>query len=334
MAEEGVLVSRELAELMREIGRKYKAHGWPTQSASQPRYYPEQSIIFVNRSGEEIPPYACMQVTGTIEEDGRTLFEVGKPNASTLVSENQLLFNGPRAVADNETGSAQQPTIVRAIKDTAETADNPGEGWTYTDGQWYLSPGGAFTYYGTSDIDDDVIVVKCPGGDSLRWFILAEDLSSTTDPEVYVWPGTMATGVTPTADTSGDPIALVNVGYCLSPSGKLARAGYYGTMANIGGRWIPISTYECLSSCTSSGGSITQPTFTDATVGVSYSFSIATSGTVTGLTISNLPAGLSASGNNITGTPTTAGHKWVRITGTSGDCTITKLAKLTVLEAA
>jgi len=168
-------------------------------------------------------------------------------------------------------------------------------------------------------------------GGRLQWFVLAEDITSTTDAEVYVWPATFYSGVTPTAVTTGEPIILTNAGYCLSPTGKLARSGYYGTMENVGGKWVPISTYECLTACTPSGGSsITQPTFTDATVGVSYSFTISTTGTVTSVACSNLPAGLSFNSGTlqITGTPTTAGHKWVTITGTSGTCTITKLSKL------
>lgn len=171
---------------------------------------------------------------------------------------------------------------------------------------------------------------------SSRWFVLAEDITSTTDAEVYVWIGKLSSGVVPVAAGGSDPVILTNVGYCLSPTGKLARAGYYGRMIFDGEKWIPISTYECLTACTPSGGSsITQPTFTDATVGVSYSFTIATTGTVTSVACSNLPAGLSFNSGTleITGTPTTAGYKWVTITGTSGDCTITKLAKLTVLEA-
>lgn len=165
------------------------------------------------------------------------------------------------------------------------------------------------------------------------WFVLGEDITSTTDAEVLVWRAKLDSGVVPVIDDSySDPVVLINVGYCLSPAGKLARAGYYGRMAPEGSKWVPTSTYECLTSCTPSGAaSITQPTFPDATVGASYSFSITASG-VTGLSATNLPDGLTFSGGSISGTPTTAGHKWITITGTSGDCTITKLAKLTVLE--
>lgn len=162
---EGVTLTPELAGILREMARLYRANGWPSMPTQQePRYFPPDSILFVNRSGEEIPPYACMQIDGTIEEDGRTLLEVVKPNATTLVSENQLLFNESRSVATNQTGVAQHPSIVRARKQTSQTEDTVGGGWNYTDGQWYLSPNGPFAYYGTTAIDVDTIVVKCPSG--------------------------------------------------------------------------------------------------------------------------------------------------------------------------
>lgn len=175
------------------------------------------------------------------------------------------------------------------------------------------------------------------GGGGDLWFILAEDIESTSDEEVYVWVGKLDTGVEPVRDDSyTDPFVLVNVGYCLSPAGKFARAGFYGRMAPDGDRWVPVATYECLTACTpASGASMETPEFTDATVDEEYTFEIVITGTITGVTVTNLPSGLSFDDETmeITGTPTTAGYKWVTVTGTSGTCTLTKLAKLTVLEA-
>jgi hypothetical protein len=174
---------------------------------------------------------------------------------------------------------------------------------------------------------------ECGGG---KWFILAEDIESTTDEEVYVWFGKLETGVAPIRDSAAvDPVLLTNVGYCLSPVGKLARAGYYGRMQRDGDKWIPTSTYGCLTSCvTAEGADLPAPEFTDATVDAEYTFTIEVTGDVTDVEVENLPAGLTFNAETltITGTPTTAGYKWVTVTGTSGTCVLTKLAKLTVLE--
>lgn len=174
---------------------------------------------------------------------------------------------------------------------------------------------------------------ECGGG---KWFILAEDIESTSDEEVYVWIGKLETGVVPVRDVAReDPVLLTNVGYCLSPAGKLARAGYYGRMERDGDKWILYATYGCLTSCVAAeGAELVQPEFTDATVDEAYAFTIDVTGEITDVECENLPDGLTFDPETlaITGTPTEAGHKWVTITGTSGTCTVTKIAKLTVLE--
>jgi hypothetical protein len=174
------------------------------------------------------------------------------------------------------------------------------------------------------------------GGTSSIWFILAEDIESTSDEEVYAWIGKRETGVVPVIDDSYvDPVVLVNVGFCLSPVGKLARAGYYGRMEPDGDKWIPTATYGCLTTCvTAEGADLPQLEFADATVDAAYTFTIDVEGDVSDVEVENLPAGLSFDAETllISGTPTTAGYKWVTVRGTSGSCTLTKLAKLTVLE--
>jgi hypothetical protein len=169
------------------------------------------------------------------------------------------------------------------------------------------------------------------------WFILAEDIESASQEEVLVWFGKLETGVVPIIDDAfEDPETLINVGFCLSPIGKFARAGYYGKMQPEGDRWVPVATYGCLSACTPAEESnLPQPEFTDATVDEEFTFTIEITGDITDVNCSNLPDGLTFDSETlqITGTPTTAGYKWVTVTGTSGGCTVTKLAKLTVLEA-
>lgn len=323
---EGVQLSRELAEVLKEMAKKYLAYGWPTQVDRQDRYFPPDSIIFVNRSGEEIPPYGCMQVTGTLESDGRTIFEVSKPDAATLVSDNQLLFNSARAVPDDENGIAQPPAIVKAIKDSAETTDDIGEGWSYTDGQWYLSPtGGSFVYYGTSDIDDDVIIVKCPsgGGAAVKYFRLQEDAATT---RLIIYAKELDDDGSLIGDHVGVydrfnwlAVARVNQDVMAIWDGSKSRWAY------VPGSCVTFNSANNQSAAITStytpGGGVPQDA-PDGTVGVSYSHTISST-QINTPTVADLPGGISSSWNSgtgvitLSGTPTTAGEYFVKITATA-----------------
>lgn len=335
---EGVTLTPELANILREMARLYRANGWPSVSTQrETRFYPPDSIIFVNRSGEEIPAYGCMQVTGSIEQDGRTIFEVTKPDAATITSENQLLFNSSRPVADDENGLAQPPTIVKALKDSAETTDDVGKGWNYTDGEWYLSPSGSFTYYGVSDIDDDVIIVKSPsGGSAISYFVLAEDAAGMP---VYAWDGLLdESSGTITADPDAtEPFELFYWQNVLR-SPKQAKAGYAGIYSrDNAGRDVFVGG-TCIDGC-QTDSTITPGTPPDGTVGTAYSHTVGVTGlSEDGISASGLPPGLAIDSETgaITGTPTTAGTYWVTLTGNSDDtppCPLTRIVRIVIAES-
>lgn len=184
-----------------------------------------------------------------------------------------------------------------------------------------------------------------PSSTDALYFVLAEDIASTSQEDVYVWISKVETSAILRDDTFEEPVKLININYVLSPVGKLARAGFAGVMisdpsgtldASDNVRYTPIATYGCLTSCvTAEGADLPTPEFTDATVDEAYTFTLDVTGEVTTIVVENLPDGLTFDDDTleITGTPTEAGSKWVTVTGTSGTCTVTKLAKMTVLEA-
>lgn len=172
-----------------------------------------------------------------------------------------------------------------------------------------------------------------------RWFVLAEDIASSDQEEVRVWFGELDGGAEITRSGGQTvPVVLVNVNFCLSPVTGFARAGYSGMMVqNPDGdsRWVISATYGCLNTCTvPSGYDIEQPTFPDATDGVSYGPETIVVTEVDVVTVEGLPDGLTFDDGTfeISGTPTESGTFWITISGDAGGCTITRLAPLTVLE--
>jgi len=61
-----------------------------------------------NDSGETIPAYGCMQITGTVDVSGRTVVKVIKPNAT----DKEYLFNSQFEIADGGSGWAFRFGVV------------------------------------------------------------------------------------------------------------------------------------------------------------------------------------------------------------------------------
>jgi hypothetical protein len=115
-----------------------------------------------NDSGEEIPAYACMQVTGTEELYEQTYLLVDKP-ADTDGTAGWFVFNGPNAIATGDEGTIQKGPVYRGFKNVGTASG--GESWQPVVGQWYIESGGSqFVAAGDDNVDDDVVRVFIPGG--------------------------------------------------------------------------------------------------------------------------------------------------------------------------
>lgn len=144
--------------------RYYRANGpWdkPARRVEE-NEYPFDEIYCRNDSGEIIPPYGCMQVTGTEESEGQNYLLVKKPADS---QEGFYLFNNHYEVEIQGQTTAQLPDVYRVIKDSSDTTTvTPGQKWKPVDGQWYLEAGGEeFIAAGDDDISDNVFKVRAVG---------------------------------------------------------------------------------------------------------------------------------------------------------------------------
>ena len=92
------------------------------------------TIAFRNDSGEEIPAFAAMRITGVAMVDDQIVVTVNKPNSSTF----ETLINGPQAVASTEIGSGYKYGIlqakVEAGRTLGETLKAKASSWELEDG--------------------------------------------------------------------------------------------------------------------------------------------------------------------------------------------------------
>lgn len=111
----------------------------PRISATDPQF---DTVSFRNDSGEEIPPFAAMRITGVAMVDDQIVVTVNKPNSSTF----ETLINGPQAVATTEIGSGYKYGILQAKVEAGRTL---GETLKAKASSWELEDGaGPFIFLG------------------------------------------------------------------------------------------------------------------------------------------------------------------------------------------
>lgn len=116
-------------------------------------------ISFVNKSGATIPPYGCIQITGTEETGGRNYLQVKQPFDYAGVM-GPFLINGDREVIADDLGTAQWGPIYRAKTDGTTLAVGTRIGPTAN--SFEVGKGCLFTCCGVDDIEEDVIrVIAC-----------------------------------------------------------------------------------------------------------------------------------------------------------------------------
>ena len=98
-----------------------------TQDAGKPstvRETPEERLLFRNDSGETIPAYGILRVTGYVEANGRNMVTVTKPTAVV----GSFIANGREPVLANEYGYGFTGPVVRVAY---HSSDSPNAGNVY-----------------------------------------------------------------------------------------------------------------------------------------------------------------------------------------------------------
>lgn len=114
---------------------------------------------FRNDSGEEIPGFACVRITGMVKVGSRNILTVGKPN--TYGSQYMHRFNGPTPVASGLYGVCYLGSQVPALYDTADGTPAFGESWGPRDATWKIKKNtGGWQIVGNSDSTAGVVLVE------------------------------------------------------------------------------------------------------------------------------------------------------------------------------
>lgn len=163
-------MSVENTQLVLDTVRYLRQAGFLPQAGMQTSPLPDTNpILFRNDSGETIPAYGCMQVTGTLDvTDSYNYIQVTKPVDETGAN-GFYLFNGPNTVADGKYGTAQQGHVVRALSDgTTVTAATQSRGPVA--GQWYIgTTANTWVVAGADDVATDIIRILF-GSNNYRGF--------------------------------------------------------------------------------------------------------------------------------------------------------------------
>jgi hypothetical protein len=160
--------SRNNAEIILETVRYLRANGFITPKGARGQRTAAATPIYVrNDSGEEIPAYACLQTTGTVEEGGQNFITVDKPvDASGAAG--AYLFNGQEPIAasgEQSYGIAHDGPLCRMLTDGATLSS--GDKCRPVVGEWYIELGGnLITIVGDDDIEPDTVrgMIGASGG--------------------------------------------------------------------------------------------------------------------------------------------------------------------------
>ena len=158
MADIGVF-KPETAMMVLEVVRYLKANGFVVEPGGRkPQFIPPDAPIYIrNDSGLVVPPFACCQVTGTVEDGGQNYLTIDQP-ADVTGEGGWYVFNGIAEVeaAADSYGIAYDGPIVRMLTDGS--AITAGERWQPMVNAWTVEPGGSlFIAAGADDIETDVM---------------------------------------------------------------------------------------------------------------------------------------------------------------------------------
>jgi hypothetical protein len=212
----GVFTPEQARELWQFYQSQKQLPAQLTKSFPQRRPIDEVSPhrVFVrNTEAETIPPFACMQITGTAVYSERTVVNVTKP--TTL--DGEYLFNSPYQIEAGAAGWAYRFGVV-VMLGTAPSEANAFyqpivDSWEIEEGS------GPFTVFGTYEITPESTTAALigrfgssgGGGGETIWFTITDVLcpesdyvAETTLVATATWYSQSCTGTPPGAEYGGE----------------------------------------------------------------------------------------------------------------------------------
>jgi len=148
----------ETARLVLETVKYLRESGFVIErpGRGQQKFRPAEAPIYVrNDTGEEIPAFGCLQVTGAVDAGGQNYITVDKPVDDTGDA-GKYLFNGIAPIEAGGYGIAHDGPLVRMLTDGSTVTC--GDMWQPDIGSFAVIPGGSmFSAVGEDDIETDVM---------------------------------------------------------------------------------------------------------------------------------------------------------------------------------
>ena len=188
----------ETAKVIFEVVKYLRNSGFVVpRPGREDQFVPPDAPIYVrNDTGEEIPPFACLQTDGTVEDTGQNYVKVVKPR-DTSGEQGWYLFNGIAPIEIGGYGIAYDGPQARML--TNGTTITNGERWAPIVNDFTIEQDdfGPFIAIGPDDIEND----------AMRGFIDSSGGSGTTVIEYTITSLTTAVS----GPYTGLKIATVNV---------------------------------------------------------------------------------------------------------------------------
>lgn len=180
---------RTIVEVVRYLKQSGFVIGPPSMGG---REVPQSTPIFVrNDSAETMPPFACMQVTGTVENGGQNYITANKP-VDTDGTAGGYLFNGFAEIEAGGFGIANDGPVVRTL---VTGSPSSGDALVPVVSSWSVAIGdGPLVAIGDDDIASGVVRAFAStggggGGVTVYGFTLSNDgFLSTGSAQASIYP--------------------------------------------------------------------------------------------------------------------------------------------------
>ena len=184
MAPRGGYTSPENMRTILDVVKYLKASGFVIPAGRMNTQFipPDAPIYIRNDTGVEIPAFACVQCTGTVEAGGQNYIKVVKPADITATS-GGYLFNGIAPIEISGYGIAYDGPLVRMLTNGSTIVC--GDGWQPVVGAFTVATGGdLFSAVGADDIATNVMraFIVPAGGSSWIEFVVVSQATATTGP--------------------------------------------------------------------------------------------------------------------------------------------------------
>lgn len=284
MADQDPVVFDERGAKLLDAARKVVANQNRNPQGRPPdafRISSGQWVPFINEASEEVPPYACMRVTGSTSDDelGTVILKCNQP--STVFSRDYV-FNGSQAVPSaseaTEPGGGlctSGPTAIVACSTTTTPAN--GDGYGPKPNSWNLDKGypALATIRGIHDSDERWAAAAISPIVTLLGKTTAAVAANTSTTDYQIYAGTLGSeadagfttvpaAVTRFAFGTGAWVNLhwVDNAWEMRPYANHAYAATLGgTLANGASTTVTLSDGRSVSATNYSGGSLNAGTY-------------------------------------------------------------------------